>query len=421
MSAHGLRLNDDLSTALNLAFEGTVEQVGDALSVHFVQSMYHGGVYRDTADAPRLPSDVASVVSNVVGLNNYPIVRPMGLEPSGGASPLSCPSANTNPAAMSVAVLENTYQIQQQSITTQYPVLQGRGTIALMGFSPTYLGDPLGFWTRENVPANPTVNSIFISGGLNDCNYIMETSIDMEWSGAVAPNVSAINIAQDGPDGTGYLDELSYWANHASQANVLSSSYGWAETDVDTTFEENLRTNITALSNAGIPFLAATGECGGNCTGTTPVGVPADVPNAVGVGGTLLSSIFNTFDETAWNNDYSGFSSYFGAGEPTVAIVAGNVFQAVYQAQNVDNFLGTSFSSPIWAGIYADAYQFLGHHLAPNDGPISAAFNAANNCFNDITSGGTGSVKAKPGFDFLTGYGSPVAFRFFQALQTAGQ
>ena len=74
---------------------------------------------------------------------------------------------------------------------------------------------------------------------------------------------------------------------------------------------------------------------------------------------------------------------------------------------------GTSVSSPCWASLIAIANQ--GRALAGAsslDGPsqtLPALYTVSSNDFHDITSGSNGGFQAGPGYDEVTGLGSPVA------------
>jgi subtilase family serine protease len=72
---------------------------------------------------------------------------------------------------------------------------------------------------------------------------------------------------------------------------------------------------------------------------------------------------------------------------------------------------GTSLSVQLWAGVIALAN---GLHVAPLSGTLGylyadAAGPAYSTNYRDITSGQAGSFSAGPGWDFVTGLGSPLA------------
>jgi kumamolisin len=75
---------------------------------------------------------------------------------------------------------------------------------------------------------------------------------------------------------------------------------------------------------------------------------------------------------------------------------------------------GTSAVAPLWAGLIA----LINQKLQGRIGFINPSLYAVNqsNCFRDITSGNNGAYTASPGWDAITGLGSPLGA---QMLQTA--
>ncbi len=76
---------------------------------------------------------------------------------------------------------------------------------------------------------------------------------------------------------------------------------------------------------------------------------------------------------------------------------------------------GTSAGAPQWAGIVALADQDAGHRLGSINKTLYhiAKSDAYSSAFNDISSGGNSLMgingyKAKPGWDAVTGLGTPI-------------
>jgi hypothetical protein len=159
------------------------------------------------------------------------------------------------------------------------------------------------------------------------------------------------------------------------------------------------------------------------------------------VGGTQLSiSATNAyFSETAWSGSGGGISAYesqpsFQQGlvaqsstrraVPDVAYNAssGSPF-AVYDSSSYGGWLtvyGTSAGAPQWAALIAIADQ--GRALAGN-GPLDGAtqtlpllYQLPVGDFHDITAGSNGAYSAGPGYDLVTGRGTPLADRVVAGL-----
>ena len=84
---------------------------------------------------------------------------------------------------------------------------------------------------------------------------------------------------------------------------------------------------------------------------------------------------------------------------------------------------GTSFAAPMWAGYIALANQQLAANGEPTIGFINPTIYAQNvdapaidTDFHDITSGTSGSYSAVTGYDLVTGWGSPNGAGLINAL-----
>ena len=210
----------------------------------------------------------------------------------------------------------------------------------------------------------------------------------------------------------------------------------------------------TPTGHQGVTFVAASGDEGGysvdnsgNPTTTPGILYPAASPNVLAAGGTTLNlnadSSYNS--ETAWSGSGGGTSLYepepvYQQGVqttgfrtvPDVAFDADpNTGVAVYDSyNNTDNsgpwveVGGTSLAAPSWAALIAIADQ--GRVLAGSttlDGPsqaLPALYAVSPTDFNDITSGSNGVFTAGPGYDEVTGLGSPKANFLIPDLATYG-
>ncbi len=194
-----------------------------------------------------------------------------------------------------------------------------------------------------------------------------------------------------------------------------------------------------------VTVVASSGDTGVISDNGPPfqVSLPASDPLVLGAGGTALNA--STFTgayhgEMAWNADTEasagGYSSLFPRpayqdgvprigrmrGVPDVAADADSstalalVFSGgvLYPAQ------GTSAATPLWAAVIALADQDAGHHLGFVNPAIYAIARgpAYHNAFHDVTTGDNSvfwptriftGYTARPGWDPVTGWGSPNA------------
>jgi len=162
------------------------------------------------------------------------------------------------------------------------------------------------------------------------------------------------------------------------------------------------------------------------------VSLPASDPLVLGVGGTTLSANPKTgayIGETAWTDGGGGFSRLYARpayqdGVPGISTtrgvpdVAGDADEAGGLARVVtsggvaglESDAGTSASAPLWAGIVALADQYAHHDLGFVNPAIYSIGRSSSyhKAFHDVTSGSNG-YPAAPGWDPVTGWGSPNA------------
>jgi subtilase family serine protease len=193
-------------------------------------------------------------------------------------------------------------------------------------------------------------------------------------------------------------------------------SWGGSEFSTETYYDSYFAT-------PGIVFFASSGDNGAG------VIWPSSSPNVVGVGGTTLNldSSGAVTSETAWSGSGGGVSAY--EAKPTyqtnygVTTARRAVPDVSYDADPNTGVLvydstpyqgssgwwvvgGTSAGAPQWAAI-----QALGLSANNNNFYQDAASSAYASYFRDITSGSNGYA-AGPGYDLVTGLGSPVTTSF---------
>ncbi len=351
--------------------------------------------------------------------------------------------------------------------------------------SPTIQSDLQAFDQGYGLPAPPSFKIVsplgtvpFDPNNSTMVSWAFETTLDVEWSHAMAPGASIVLMTSPVAETEGVqgLTEFMYLEQYAVQYNlgkIISQS--WAATE-NTLFNSKGRIVLNefntfyeqATTQDHVTFFASTGDSGvanaGLNGGTYPfptVGFPASSPYVTAVGGTSLyaDTSGNYQSETVWDEVANsggatggGISQYFKEpsyqvanlpssdqqllngyrGIPDVAYNADPYTPVVIYAGFVSGAVGyyfiggTSEGSPQWAGITADFNQYAGHPLGFLNPAIYAIGNSANysSSFHDITVGNNsyGGIKgyyATTGWDPATGWGSPQAANL--AAQLAAQ
>ncbi|WP_445165400.1 S53 family peptidase [Mycolicibacterium sp. Dal123E01] len=282
-----------------------------------------------------------------------------------------------------------------------------------------------------------------------------ESTMDLQVAHAIAPDARKVlvNARTTVAGGSTYVKiaELMQSVDRQYPGAVWTLSIGWGCDRMITAADlAPIRQAITAAHAHGTTVFDASGdlaglECKRGHDWAAPPG-PADVgldavaslPEVTSVGGTTLSTDENYrwLGEQAWSDgpltqgSGGGVSSLFDrppwqAGvtsttntvrrlTPDVSAVADNSTGAVIvQNQQLVVGGGTSQSAPIWAGIAAVINQFLVANSGRPLGELNPMLyrlkksGAARPGFHDITLGTNAVAISEPGYDMVTGLGSP--------------
>jgi subtilase family serine protease len=304
----------------------------------------------------------------------------------------------------------------------------------------------------------------------NQFGWSVETTLDVEWAHVTAPGANIVLAVAPSSNDSDILNTTTYVVDH-NVGDVISQSFGEAEACMDPTLLSEQHALFAKAVRQGITLFASSGDSGASQPSCDPnssaalfaASTPASDPNVTGVGGTTLTADPTTGayqSETAWteptfgcnppalaptdvNCSGGGFSSIYARpfyqsglvknrarGVPDVAYNAGVVggvliYSATLNAAEAvppTSFFivgGTSAGSPQWAGLAADADQ-LGHHRMGNIDPALYSIARAKKLYaaamhditignNDVAEIGGDGYNAGPGWDPVTGLGTPNA------------
>jgi hypothetical protein len=350
----------------------------------------------------------------------------------GGIHPFGSPG----PTGISPARIRHAYGFD--AITFSGGTVTGDGTgttIAIVDAfdDPTIASDLTKFDATFGLP-DPVFTKVNQTGGstppIADSGWAVEIALDVEWAHAIAPKANILLVEANTSNDFDLYTAVRFAAR---QPGVVAVSMSWGGNE-DPTELGNDGNFTTPAGHAGVTFLVSSGDSG------APPSYPAASPNVVSVGGTTLSidSAGNYRGESAWGGSGGGISPY----ESQPAYQSGVVTQSSTQRTNPDvaydsdpstgfpvlatysegasapwvQVGGTSDAAPQWAGLIAIADQ--GRLLAGEgtlDGPsqtLPMLYKLPAADFHDITSGfstGTPEYSAGPGYDLVTGIGTPIA------------
>jgi subtilase family serine protease len=366
--------------------------------------------------------------------------------------------------------LRTAYHID--TLTQQGFTGKGQTVVVIVSYgSPTIQADLDHFSDTYGLPhttvqVKAPIGSIpFDSTDTEQSEWAGETTLDVETIHSLAPeaNIVVLTSPVDETEGTAGIPEflqLEQYAHDNHLGQIVSQSWGASEVSFDangkTVLQQFCDFYHTATTQDNITFLTGSGDLGAtdyidpqrDVSSTRTTGFPSDCPWVTSVGGTTLQSNGNNnFTETAWQLSGGGISTIFGLPDyqqnnlpssiigqlnggravPDVAADADpRTALAIYENGNWSMVGGTSASTPLWAGLIAVANQKAGHPL----GFINSAIytlgkgHSYSQDFRDVTVGDNSyqniqGFPAQPGYDLVTGWGSPLADKFIPDLIAA--
>jgi len=322
--------------------------------------------------------------------------------------------------------------------------LTGAGqTIGIFSFDGYLLSDVQLYYSKTGMSSNVPIENVLVDGFSGACTAVSsptssacddgEQVLDIVNAIGMAPGIKQI-LFYEGSSDTEILNRMAT----DNLANVLSSSWSWNPADAasdDPIFQE--------FAAQGQSFVNASGDDGAFNSSTYYF--PGVDPYVTQVGGTVLTTTGPGgawSAETGWPQSGGGYvsgtpisiwqlvtgvinESNRGSttlrNSPDVAAEANFDNPTVVNGRFVTSYGGTSFAAPRWAGFLALVNQ---QSVANGRGTVGfinpALYNlgsssSRSSAFHDITSGsnpptaGDGSgFSAVPGYDLVTGWGSPA-------------
>jgi uncharacterized membrane protein len=457
LQTHGMEIEDIPASRRSIIFSGTAAQVESAFHTTMQKYLVTAQTHFANATDPEIPQALAGVVRGVVSLHDF----------------RSAPAHVTAPA---YTAGNGAHYLMPQDWVTIYDVgplynqgLDGTGqSIAVLGRVDISLPDVRTFRSNAGLPANDP--QMIVNGtdpGFSNSNDQAESSLDVEWAGAIAKNVSVKFVTSKSGSSDGVALSAQYAVAH-NVAPIISFSYGLceaAEGSGGNAFWNSLWQQAAAQ---GISVFVSSGDNGAaGCdsssasTATQGRGVNAlcSSPYSTCVGGTQFNDVSNpsqywsstngagassalsyipeiAWNETGWTGGlwstgggasivYSKPSWQSAPGVPSdgmrdvpdVAMTA-SIHDAYMTQISGSTYLlgGTSAATPSFASVMAMVLENAGAAQG-NANPVFYGLatlqlsNGGAAVFHDTTSGsntvpGVTGFNAGTGYDQATGLGS---------------
>lgn len=453
LKANGFEVTGGSRDGMEIQVKGTVAAVEKAFHVAMF-NYQHPTENRSFYGPDREPTtSLPFPLWHVSGLDNFSIPHPMLVKRSDYAAAHGIDAKKvvthaTTGSGPSASFLGSDMRAAYYGGTA----LTGAGqNLGLFEYEGTDLADLTTYFKNVGQTNNVPVTLLSTDGTSTSCVYTRaggdcddtEQTLDMTQAIGMAPGLSSL-VMYIGSTDTAIISAMT---THSPLPTTIGCSWGWTPADPTT-----LDPYFEKMSAQGQNFFAASGDS--STWSTKNEAWPADDANVVSVGGTDLTTASAAGpwkSETAWvdsgggispdkiaipswqaeagviNSTNKGSTTYRNG--PDVSANANFTFYTCADQTTclANEYGGTSFAAPMWAGYIALVNQQLANNGQGTIGFINPTLYAQNESggsltsayttdFHDITSGTSGSYSATTGFDLVTGWGSPNGTGLINAL-----
>ncbi len=445
---HGLTVVGGSRDGMEVQVRGPVSAIEEAFQVNLL-TYQHPSEDREFYAPDREPTvGLPFAIWHISGLDNYSIPHPLYVKKSDyakahGIDPDAVIRHATTGSGPSASFLGSDMRAAYYGGSA----LTGAGqNLGLLEYYGTDLADLTKYFTNVKQTNNVPIALLSTDGTSTSCVYTRaggdcddtEQTLDMTQAIGMAPGLSSL-VMYVGSTDTAIISAMT---THSPLPTTIGCSWGWTPADPST-----LDPYFEKMAAQGQNFFAASGD--DSTWSRRNEAWPADDANVVSVGGTDLTTASAGGawkSETAWSDSGGGISP------DKIAIPAWQKLSGVINSSNkgsttyrngpdvsananftfyvcadqttctANEYGGTSFATPMWAGyialvnqqLVADGYKTIGFI-----NPYLYSFGVSSSYgtdFHDITSGKSGSYSAVTGYDLVTGWGSPNGQGLINAL-----
>ncbi len=356
-------------------FSGNAAQVRNAFRTQMHAYAINGETHFANASDPQVPAALRPVIAGIASLNNFPVashVRRVGtfqkLKSTGEIKPLF--------TIQGCGATGNCYGVGPADFATIYntapllsgsPKIDGTGQgIAILGQSNIKVQDIIDFRTMFGLSQNFSASNVILNGadpGITSDE--IEADLDLEWSGAVAPNARIDFVTSESTEASLGVNLSAVYAVEHNLDAVLSESFGACEQGIG---------GLNQFYNSLWEQAAAQG---------------ITVTVSAGDGGSAGCDDFNTVQSATHGLAVSGFAS-----TPSNVAVGGTDFDQVGRESQFWNTTATPTTLPVLSSAKSYIPEVPWNDSCAQDG-LSGCANS--NLLNIMAgSGGVSTVYAKP-------------------------
>ncbi|MGO9088061.1 MAG: Ig-like domain repeat protein [Candidatus Sulfotelmatobacter sp.] len=323
LQSHGFQVGSTKGRTV-LEFSGSASQVQETFHTAIHKYLVNGEQHWANSSDPQIPTALTPAVAGIDSLHNFSrkaMNRFVGTY-SEKTKSLTVPGPNYTVACGSG---QTCYAVSPYDFATIYdvlplwnasPAIDGTGqTIAIVGRTDIYAQDAMNFWQLFGltVPANKL--NIIYNGVYSEINGDEgEADIDVQWSGAVAPQATIDFVDSASTETTDGVDLSAVYIVDNNLAPVMSESYGECELGLGTAGNQFYYTLWEQAAAQGISVFVSTGD-NGSAACDNP-GTPAKYGlNVNGIASTPFNAAVGGTDFNQYNTQTQYWTSSNGTNE----------------------------------------------------------------------------------------------------------
>jgi subtilase family serine protease len=425
--SNGLSVVGGTFDGRDVQVKGPVSAVEAAFHINMLNYQHptENRIFYSPDQEPR--TDGGIKLMQVSGLDNYSIPRSMLSKRDPGA--ISAATTGSGPS--------NSFLGSDMRAAYYGKTLTGAGqNLGLFEYVGTDLADLNTYYTNVKQTRQVPVTLVSTDGTSTQCLAAQgcddtEQTLDMTQALGMAPKLASL-VMYIGSTDTAILSSMT---THSPLPTTIGCSWLWRPADPNTD-----DVYFQQMAAQGQTFFVASGD---NATWTKGgFSYPAEDDYVVTVGGTDLETLGAGGpwkSETGWSDSGGGVSpdkiaipawqqitgvinstnkgSTVYRNGPDVSANANFTFYvcADQTTCTANDYGGTSFAAPMWAGFIALANEARVSNSESPVGFLNPIIYKANvrpkysTLFHDILSGRAGTYSAVTGYDLVTGWGSPQA------------
>ena len=364
LAGEGFTVTGGANGGTFVTFDGTVAQAQTALATSIHNLSLNGEAHFANITNPQVPGAFAGVVSDVAGLHNF------RLQPRVHTSVVK-PEFTSSVSNNHFVAPGDIYTIYNMNPLLNAAINGASETIAVTGQVDIYPADIAAFRSAAGlsainlttIHAGAAPSPVCTNSNQNLCypspdeSDLAESSIDLEWSGAMAPSATMLFV-----NGADVMFNSMTYAIDNNLAPIVTTSYGACEAAWGTTDLITFNGLFKQANAQGQTVLAAAADTGAtdcdpqgvtSATGGLNVDFPGSSPYVTSMGGTMFNEGITTGVTSYWSTT----NGAVGQGSALSYIP-----EAAWNDASFDNFggggggLSAFFTKPAWqVGTPADA------------------------------------------------------------------